>query len=352
MKRRRFITNTVKLGAATATFPLISCESQNNKELKSINSKIEKVKKIMLCMQRNSWEQGIASHALIDMMEEDLIYLFAREAVVRQHEDGRLGIMYGDESSTDPASNGEAVFISAKLNKDSLMEKAGMKMLNYLLIEAPKTKNGILYHRKDSKQLWIDSMYMAPPFLAFAGEYKEAVKQIKGIRQILFNANDKLYSHIWNDESKQFIRKNYWGTGNGWTAAGIARTLKYLPETFNDEKNELVYFLKEVIDGCLKYIRKDGLFHDIINDPNSFIETNLSQMLAYSIYTGINYGWIENNYFKYAEKMRNAANSKVDELGYVNGVCGAPFFDKPGVSTEGQAFYLLMEHARSKLENK
>jgi hypothetical protein len=32
-------------------------------------------------------------------------------------------------------------------------------------------------------------------------------------------------------------------------------------------------------------------------------------------------------------------------------VCGAPFFDKAGTSTEGQAFYLLMEAARQDMKN-
>ena len=47
--------------------------------------------------------------------------------------------------------------------------------------------------------------------------------------------------------------------------------------------------------------------------------------------------------------MRRAAHGKVDERGYVQGVCGAPFFDSPGRATEGQAFFLLMEAAHAKL---
>ncbi|MFC2137328.1 glycoside hydrolase family 88 protein [Bacteroidota bacterium] len=343
MRRRSFIKDTLKFGAVSSVLPLTSCKNQ--KDLYKPLTKIEKVKRAMLCMQRNAWEQGVASHALIDLNEEELTNLFAKEAILWQHKDGRLGVLYGDETSTDPASNGEAVLISAELFKDESMKIAGEKMLNYLINKAPKTNDGILYHRKDSKQLWIDSMYMAPPFLAIAGKYKEAVFQIQGIRKILFNSNDKLYSHIWDDDKKQFIRKEYWGSGNGWTAAGITRTLKYLPVDFSSEKEELIYYLQEIIDSCLTYIRDDGLFHDIVNDSNSFIETNLSQMLAYSIYIGIKNSWLNNSYYEFAEKMRAAANKKVDEFGYVKGVCGAPYFDKPGISVEGQAFYLLMEAA-------
>jgi len=47
--------------------------------------------------------------------------------------------------------------------------------------------------------------------------------------------------------------------------------------------------------------------------------------------------------------MRKAANEHVDNLGYVQNVCGIPNFDRPYVAPEGQAFYLLMETACKKI---
>jgi hypothetical protein len=43
--------------------------------------------------------------------------------------------------------------------------------------------------------------------------------------------------------------------------------------------------------------------------------------------------------------MRAAARAKVDQYGFVQGVCGAPTFDHAGVAAEGQAFFLMMEVA-------
>jgi hypothetical protein len=45
--------------------------------------------------------------------------------------------------------------------------------------------------------------------------------------------------------------------------------------------------------------------------------------------------------------MRAAARAKVDQYGFVQGVCGAPTFDHAGVAAEGQAFFLMMEVAAS-----
>jgi len=75
------------------------------------------------------------------------------------------------------------------------------------------------------------------------------------------------------------------------------------------------------------------------------VETNLSQMLAYTIYRGIKSRWLLADLKPYADKMRNAAQNKVDEFGLVQGVCGAPNFNSVGVAPEGQAFFLLMESA-------
>ena len=59
---------------------------------------------------------------------------------------------------------------------------------------------------------------------------------------------------------------------------------------------------------------------------------------------------MDNGYLDYAYKMRKAAHSKVDEYGFVQGVCGAPFFNQPGRATEGQAFFLLMEAAYNSIK--
>lgn len=79
-------------------------------------------------------------------------------------------------------------------------------------------------------------------------------------------------------------------------------------------------FVKELIDGCLKYQRQDGLFHDILDDPATFVETNTAQMLAYSIFRGVKGGWLDDSYLQSAKKMRDAAYRKIDEFGLVQGV--------------------------------
>jgi hypothetical protein len=53
-----------------------------------------------------------------------------------------------------------------------------------------------------------------------------------------------------------------------------------------------------------------------------------------------------------ADRLRAAARAKMDEFGYVQGVCGAPSFDHAGIATEGQAFFIMMEAAGMKYDAK
>ena len=306
---------------------------------------IEKVMMAMLTMQRASWEQGVAGQALMELGRHEMAYLMAKETVLRQTSNGRLAVLYTDNGVTDPAASGTVVKKSGEKYHDKTLIKAAQDMLDYLLNEAPRNEEGTFYHILSAPELWIDSMYMAPPFLAVMGEYQEAINQIKGLKKYLWNQEAKLYSHRWSDETNDFPNKSFWGVGNGWTAMGITKVLTELPDTFSNEKKELQNHYTEMLESILKYMRKDGLFYNVIDDPATFIETNLSQMLAYSIYRNVHAGWLDSEYVEYADKMCAAAYRKVDKNGYVQDVCGAPFFNSPGRATEGQAGFLLMEAA-------
>jgi rhamnogalacturonyl hydrolase YesR len=309
------------------------------------NERIQKVIHAMLAMQRRSWEQGVAAQALLELGENNLAVLLARDAVVNQLKDGRLALNEGKNPVADPASNGEPVLFAAHVTGDQRLQQAAERMLNFLLYQAPKTRDGIIYHNYIENMLWVDGLYMIPPFLAVAGHPWEAVKQIVGYQKRLFNQGKHLYYHIWDEDRQEFERKLFWGVGNGWAAAGITRVIRSLPEAMQDEKFLLISLVHDLIQGCLVYQREDGLFHDILDDPTSFVETNLSQMLGYSIYRGVHGGWLESDYLNAANRMREAVYTKLDNLGLVQGVCGAPNFNRPGTATEGQAFFLLMEAA-------
>lgn len=125
--------------------------------------------------------------------------------------------------------------------------------------------------------------------------------------------------------------------------------IRALPAERKADRQRLAAFVTELIGGCLSYQRADGLFHDVVDRPNTFVEANLAQMLAFAIYTGVLGGWLPERFRDAADRMRNGARAKMDSFGYVQSVCGAPNFDRQGTSTEAQAFAIMMEAAGSKI---
>jgi rhamnogalacturonyl hydrolase YesR len=301
-----------------------------------------------LAMQRHSWEQGILAQAFLDMDDRQRLILMAKGAIVEKAADGRLAAIGG--GVTDPAMGGAAYWRAAELAGDPQMQEAARGLLEFVLKKAPRAADGTCYHVANSPEMWSDSFYTTPPFLAATGNFDEALLQIEGLRKRLWNPAGKLLSHIWDDGRREFRDGAFWGVGNGWAAAGITRVIAALPAARQADRDRVSAFLKDLLDGCLARQRPDGLFHNVLDRPESFVETNLAQMLAFSIYTGVAGGWLPASYVPAADRMRAAARAKVDAYGLVQGVCGAPRFDRAGVATEGQAFFLMMETAGAKFD--
>jgi rhamnogalacturonyl hydrolase YesR len=340
MNRRSFLSSSAALGAVLPAPAAPAAPASDNL--------VAGAAEAALAMQRHSWEHGILAQAFLDMDDRQRLILMAKGAIVERAADGRLAAIGG--GITDPAMGGTAYWRAAELAADPLMREAAQGMLEFVLKKAPRAADGTCYHVANSPEMWSDSFYTTPPFLAATGHYDEAILQIDGLRKRLWSPAKKLLSHIWDDGRRQFRDEAFWGVGNGWAAAGMTRVIAALPAARQPDRDRVSAFLKELLDGCLALQRPDGLFHNVLDRPESFVETNLAQMLAFSIYTGVPGGWLPASYVPAANRMRAAARAKVDSYGFVQGVCGAPRFDHAGVAAEGQAFFLMMEAAAAKFD--
>ena len=306
---------------------------------------MDKVKLALLAMQRYSWEQGTAMQAFLEAGDMDIVVPMACEAAYRAIEDGRTAQMGDSFSVTDPCSTGEAILAAWKETGNPALKAAFDRLLDWALRGAPRNGEGIVYHRMDAPQFWADSMYMLPPFLAAAGEYDECLRQIRGYLKALLDPEKHLMRHMWNDGTGHFDRAAFWGSGSGWTVAGLARVIDMLPDSYEGEKRALAQTTAQILEGMKRCMRPDGLFHDVLDDPDTFLDANCSQMAAYAIYRGVASGWLERSWLETADVMRAAAEGKVDAYGRVRDVCGSPSFDKSGCSPEANAFYILMQTA-------
>ena len=359
MNRRSFLQTAATLTAPLAILPEAVAQAAGSpahapaagpaKDAAQSESarRIELATAAAMAMQRRDWEQGILAQAMVEAGDRRSVILLTKAAIVQKTPDGRLGVVVSG-SPTDPAMGVAAYAKAAEWTGDAQMQQAVDGLLNWIRKGAPRNADGILYHVFRGAEMWSDGLNGAPPFLAAMGFHDEALAQIEGYRKRLWNPDKKLLAHIWDDQKQQFKDGNFWGGGNGWAAAGLARVWRSLPSERRQDRAHLADFAREIVDGCLAYQRSDGLFHNVIDQPSTFVETNLAQMLAFAIYEGVSAGWLPANYRPHANAMRAAARLKMDADGYVQGACGAPSFDRPGPSTEAQAFCIMMEAAGSR----
>jgi unsaturated rhamnogalacturonyl hydrolase len=197
--------------------------------------------------------------------------------------------------------------------------------------------------------VWVDSIYMVVPLLVLAGEVDAALEQLLGHAERLHHAGSGLYAHMWDEDSGRLTRAAHWGTGNGWVVAGLARALRLLPGDHGTFAAYARQHARSVIDACLAHRRPDGLFHDVLDDPASFPETNVAQMLAYATLTGAADGWLPPHYADVGMSLLATARSRIGPEGFVEGVCGAPRFDRQGRSAEAQSFFLLATAAAQRV---
>lgn len=316
---------------------------------------IQNVKNVLLAMQRHCWEQAEAEHALTELGDTELVIRMARETINRRLPDGRVGVVSdGDERTvTDPCACGQAIRLAWEQTGDSLFRQAHERLLHWTLHDAPRSDRGILYHLTDSPEFWADSMYMLPPFLADAGEYEEAVRQFNGYWDALYDPAVELLHTFWHDGEKKYLRDGiHRGIANGYAVIAVCRMYPLLPDSMKDEKAALAQKARLLIDGMLRCMHEGGVFYDALDVPEgSFVAMNAAQMLAYGIYRGIQLGWLGADYRKKADILRCEMERRVDDMGFVNDVCGAPTFRKPGNAPNGQSFYLLMQCAHRDFEN-
>ena len=309
---------------------------------------VEKVKTAMLCMQRHSWEHGIAMQGMLEIGDTTCMILMARESVQRNKPDGRLSMVGSDMNIADTGVNGPGVLAAYKITRDGKYKKAAQAQYEYF--KKPKSKNafGVIYHNNKSKVIFSDNMFMVAPFLAQMGDYDEAIRQIEGIRDVLWSKKEKLFHHIRIQDTGEFKDSSFWGGGNGWCAAAMIQVIDLLPQDRIKDKQKLIGYSKDLLDGCIANQLPSGLLYDKITEPN-FEESTLPAMLAYSIYTAVKSGWLDASYLVPADKMRRAIYANVDEYGLLQQASAAPRFNSTGTSPEGQAFFLMMEGAFRKL---
>ena len=186
-----------------------------------------------------------------------------------------------------------------------------------------------MMHHFHNQTMWADDLYMSVPFLVryyqFTGDRKyidDAANQFFGFKKRLFMPEENIMSHVY--DFKYDTKTNVpWGRGNGWVVFSMTELLEVLPED-HPKKNDLIEFLNTLCEGYLALQDDEGMWHQVLNDHDSYPETSCTSMFIYAFSRGIRFGWLKNpeKYVKSIYKAWKAiSKTSVDSKGNVYGVC-------------------------------
>ncbi|MBM3855787.1 MAG: glycosyl hydrolase, partial [Verrucomicrobia bacterium] len=146
-----------------------------------------------------------------------------------------------------------------------------------------------------------------------------AVRQIIQFDRYLFEPANGLYYHnYYSDLRRPGIA--HWGRANGWFALALVSLLDVLPQDHPRRAALLAIFDRQVY-GLSKFQSESGLWHQLLDKTDSFLETSCSAMFTYAIARAVNEGWIERRYASIALAGWEGVRSRIDGEGAILGVC-------------------------------
>ena len=310
-----------------------------------------RVLRAALCMTRQCWEQGMLSYALLMSGHKDILEMVVYDMVLRQSADGRLCNVENTPAVTDSAFCIPAVLAEGIRTGREEWVTAAHQNADFLLQDAERTEDGILYHIRGMAEVWADSAAFLPYAMAVTGYPHEGYRQMTGILDLLYLEKSGLYAHIRVTASGNYPDGNAWAVGNGWILTGLLRTIRVLPEEMKEERKDLEKRFKDLLIRVLKYQCGDGGFHDVLDDPETYMESESTAMFACAVYGGILDGLLDadRELLQKAERMTEYIRRHTLEDGRVTGAASSPFFDRPGTSVECQAHVLMLNTLRGRL---
>ena len=194
------------------------------------------------------------------------------------------------------------------------------------LVKNPRFDDGTLY--RPGKGLMTDDAYMTVPFMVRAwkatGDARQldgAVQQVLGTHQRLFDQEHGLLKHLWDLKSQQPAGQ-FWGRGNGWMVLAQVELLGAMPRE-HPRRAEVLAAFERHMEGLRRCQDKDGGWHQVLDHPESWIETSGTGMFVYGLARGVNEGWLDSSFADSARKGWQALETKVTADGDLVDVCGS-----------------------------
>ena len=198
---------------------------------------------------------------------------------------------------------------------------------DYIINTQVKFPDGTLARNGPRKMtLWADDLYMSVPYLARMGKltgdnkyFDFAIKQVESFTNYIYDTATGLYYHAFYDDEKM-NGVAHWGRCNGWVALAQVELLNNLPAN-HPKRAQLIKLLSRQIVGFSRYQDPSGMWHQILDKPDSYPESSVTAMFVYTVAKAVNEGWINKRFITIAQNGWDAVARKVTPDGQVADIC-------------------------------
>jgi unsaturated rhamnogalacturonyl hydrolase len=218
----------------------------------------------------------------------------------------------------------------------------------WIMEHFPRTREGGFQHMTsdtlNDQELWDDTLFMTVLFLANMGrmegkpEYiREAEYQFLLHAKYLADPETGLWYHGWTFNGNHNFAGAFWGRGNCWVTIAIPEFLQMVT-CDEDVAQKLSRILQQQIDSLVKYQNPNGMWHTLIDDPTSYVESSATCGFGYGILKAVHTGLIHESYAQVAYKALQPI------LGYIadDGVVGQVSYGTP-MGRQTKEFYKNIE---------
>jgi unsaturated rhamnogalacturonyl hydrolase len=200
--------------------------------------------------------------------------------------------------------------------------------IDYIMNREFRLTDGTLARNRPlPRTLWLDDLFMGVPAIAQMGKltgetryYDEAVKQVTLFSKRMFTPQLGLYMHGWV-EGMPVHPEFHWARANGWAIMTKVELLDVLPENHPGRAGVLA-LLQAQVRGLAMHQSDRGFWHQLLDRPDSYLETSATAIYAYCLARAINRGWIDAHAYAPMTLLAwNAVATKVNAGGQVEGTC-------------------------------
>lgn len=204
--------------------------------------------------------------------------------------------------------------------------RAYLDRMDAYLARATRTEDGAVY--RPNGRLMADDPYMLVPYLVRlargsgdAQQFVTAVRQVRGARRFLFEPAAGLYRHAWHVPQGKPLGQ-FWGRANGWMVLAQVELLSALPADHPCLAEVRTAFAAHAA-GLRRSQDPAGGWHQVLDHPESWIESSCTGMFVYGLARGVNEGWLDHSFAQDARRGWAALRRKVAPDGDVIDVCGS-----------------------------